>query len=373
MQHIQKDTALGRLLAWLVDQGGSDLHGQAGKPFCYRLHGVLERLPDTVAGIPTESEFAAWIEEAFGGPVAARIYAARELDLSVNFEAVRFRVNGSKQQGLQSLSLRVVPRHTLVLSDLQLPVSLRRLVQVPRGLILATGPTGQGKSTTVRALIEEINRTQKARIITVEDPIEFLFEDQWAQFEQREVGVDTASYADGIRNAMRQDPNVIFVGEMRDAESIFCAMQAAETGHLVLSTLHADTVAQAISRIREYYPASQRDGISSLLARNLRAIICQRLVPNQAGGRTPCLELLTRDAGVESAMINNDLGLLTGIIEASNHVGMHSFDQYLIELYAAEVISLDTLTHYAMNKARTDMLLRGISTPQAILKPDRDR
>jgi twitching motility protein PilT len=373
MQRIAKETAWGQLLAWLVRQGGSDLHGQAGKPICYRLNGVLERVPDAVCATPSEAQFAAWVEEAFGETDAARIHAARELDLSANFETVRFRINASKQQGLQSISFRVVPRHTLMLADLQLPVSLRQLVQSPRGLILATGPTGQGKSTTVRALIEEINRTQKARIITVEDPIEFLFEDQWAQFEQREVGVDTASYADGIRNAMRQDPNVIFVGEMRDAESIFCAMQAAETGHLVLTTLHADTVPQAISRIREYYPADQRDGIASLLGRNLRAIICQRLIPNQSGGRTPCLELLKRDAGVESAIINHDLNLLAGIIEASTHMGMHSFDQYLVELYAADVISLDTLRHYAMNKARTDMLLRGISTPRAILKPERDR
>jgi twitching motility protein PilT len=222
-------------------------------------------------------------------------------------------------------------------------------------------------------LIQEINQTRATRIITIEDPIEYVFEDCLAQFEQREVGIDTASFADGIRNALRQDPNVIFIGEIRDRESIFAAMQAAETGHLVLSTLHADPVAQGIGRIREYYPTSEQANISSLLARNIHTIISQRLLPNVQGTRTPCLEIMKRDAGVQEAIQANNLHLLSGIIEVSLNQGMHTFDQYLIELLAAGIISRETAEYYAVNKHKLDMTLRGIQTCTPILKPDPDR
>ena len=235
----------------------------------------------------------------------------------------------SKLLGIRSCSYRVVPQHRRKLEDLQLHESLLALVAEPRGLLRVPGPTGQGKSTTVRALLQQINEQSAQRIVTVEDPIEYVFTDACSNFEQREVGIDTACFADGIRNAMRQDPNVIFVGEIRDRDSIWAAMQAAETGHLVMTTLHADSVAQAIGRIREFYPSDEKDNISALLARTLPAILCQRLIPNVSGTRTPCLEVLRRDAGVQGAILENNLHLLTGIVESANHVGMHSFDQYL--------------------------------------------
>jgi len=239
--------------------------------------------------------------------------------------------------------------------------------------VLVTGPTSQGKSTTLRALIQEINETRATRIITIEDPIEYIFEGGLSQIEQREVGIDTASFADAIRNAMRQDPNVIFIGEIRDQESIFAAMQAAETGHLVLTTLHADSVAQAIGRIREYYPSAEQSNISSLLGRNINTIICQRLIPNVHGTRTPCLEIMNRDAGVEAAIQSNNLHLLTGIVEVSLNRGMHTFDQYLLELLAAEIITRETALNFAVNKHKLDLALRGIQTLTPILRPDEDR
>jgi twitching motility protein PilT len=259
------------------------------------------------------------------------------------------------------------------LDDLQLPLSLRELLDEPRGLVLLTGPTGQGKSTTARALLQELNESRPVRIITIEDPIEYVFEDDQAQFEQREVGIDTASFADGIRNAMRQDPNVIFVGETRDRASIFAAVQAAETGHLVVTTLHADSVAQAVARLREYYPASEQPILSSLLARNLIAVVSQRLLPNVNGTRTPCLELMRRNAGVEEAIRSNNLLLLTGIIEVSLNEGMHTFDQYLIELLASGVVTRETAERYAVNRHKLDLTLRGITTAPGILRPDEDR
>jgi twitching motility protein PilT len=217
-------------------------------------------------------------------------------------------------------------------------------------------------------LLQQLSEDRASRIITIEDPIEHVFADAKSHFEQREVGIDTPTFADGIRNAMRQDPNVIFIGEIRDRESIWSAMQAAETGHLVVTTLHADSVPQAIGRIREFYPASEQSSVGALLARNLHAIVCQRLVPTVGGGRVPCLELLRRDAGVQQAIGENNLHLLAGIIEASNHVGMHTFDQYLQELLVAGIVDVDTARAFAVNRHRLELALRGIVTSQPILE-----
>jgi len=373
MERVKSGTRLQQLLEWCEAQSATDLHAQAGKTYCIRVHGKLGRVPAETFSEPSGDDLFELLRENFSPEACKRIEHARELDLSFYHGQNRYRANFSKQKGEQSFSFRIVPQQRLKLKDLQLPESLTDLVRESRGLVLVTGPTGQGKSTTVRALIQQINEIQALRIITVEDPIEYVFEDALAQFEQREVGIDTSSFADGIRNAMRQDPNVIFVGEIRDKESIFAAMQAAETGHLVLTTLHADSVAQAIGRIREYYPASEQQNVSSLLARNLNSIINQRLLPNVSGTRTPCLEILKRDAGVQEAIQTNNLHLLTGIIEVSVNQGMHTFDQYLRELLAAGIISEETARQYAINKHRLDMTLRGIVTNVPILKPDEDR
>lgn len=369
MERILPDSRLGQLLDWCQQRSATDLHGQVEKPYCIRVHGQLSRIAPALFPPPSSGELRQMLAETFSPSALNRIEGQMEVDLSFYCKGMRYRANFSKQKGLQSFSFRTVPQQRLKLHDLQLPESLTELVREPRGLILATGPTGQGKSTTLRALIQEINERAPLRIVTIEDPIEYVFEDVQAQFEQREVGIDTASFADGIRNAMRQDPNVIFVGEIRDRESIFAAMQAAETGHLVLTTLHADSVAQAIGRIREFYPTAEQNSISALLARNLNSIINQRLIPNTSGTRTPCLEILRRDAGVQEAIQTNNLQVLAGIIEAAVNQGMHSFDQYLLELLAAGIVTEETARFYAVNKHRLDMTLRGIVTNAPILKP----
>lgn len=364
---------MSRLLDWCQEQEATDLHCQAEKPYSIRVHGRLSWVSIDQFPPPTAEEIQGMLRENFSAAACGRIENECEADLSFYFANHRYRANFSKQKGQQSFSFRTVPQQRLKLKDLQLPNSLADIIQDPRGLVLITGPTGQGKSTTLRALIQEINETRAARIVTVEDPIEYVFEDCLSQFEQREVGIDTKSFGDGIRNAMRQDPNVIFIGEIRDQESIFAAMQAAETGHLVLTTLHADSVAQAIGRIREYYPSSEQANISSLLGRNINTIVCQRLLPNVQGTRTPCLEIMKRDAGVQEAIQNNNLHLLTGIIEVSLNRGMHTFDQYLLELLAAGIVSRETAFQVAVNKHKLDMALRGIQTYTPILKPDEDR
>lgn len=373
MDSVSTATQLGRLLQWICARGASDLHAQEGKPFRYRDAGALSVIPPEAFGGAGHPSLEALLDEALTTATRSRIRNAREHDFSISCGDVRFRVNCSKQQGHQSASFRIVPRQTQTLADLQLPVGLRELIEHLRGVIVLTGPTGQGKSTTARALIQEINLTRACRIVTIEDPIECVFEDELSQFEQREVGVDTESFAAGIRNAMRQDPNVIFVGEIRDAESIFAAMQAAETGHLVLTTLHADGASQAVARIVEFYPHEQRDAIRSLLGRNLKAVVCQRLVPNVQGTRTPCVELLKRDAGVEAAILNNELAMLSGIMEASGQQGMYTFDQYLFELLAQRIVSLETARQFATNRHKLELRITGVRVNQNILRPDAGR
>jgi pilus retraction protein PilT len=307
--------------------------------------------------------------------VSSSIWVADEiLNLSFLCDRLRYRANFSKQQGAQSFSFRVVPQRIPQLDDLQLPATVSELVGEPRGLLLITGAAGQGKSTTACALLQRLNETLALRVITIEDPIEYLFIEDRCQFEQREVGVDTESFAKAIRNAVRQDPEVIFIGEIRDRETVQTAMQAAETGHLVVATLHADSVSQTLDRIRELHPASEQANASALLARSLNAIICQRLVPGTLGKRIPCLEIMRRTAATQDAIARNDLNLLTGIIEASMSEGMHSFDQHLLQHLKRECVTEETARYYAVNWNRLDMEMHGYApSGSGILKRDSER
>lgn len=370
MLTIQPQSQLSEILLWCEQRNASDLHVQPGKRLVIRIHGKLQRIDPNLFPPFSEAEIFHVLQENFPLELCERIRAQREVDLSCYHGYQRYRCNFSKQKGTQSFSFRIVPQQRQSLAELRLPLSLADLIREPRGIMLVTGPTGQGKSTTLRALIQHINETSAMRIITIEDPIEYVFEDYLSQFEQREVGIDTDSFANGIRNAMRQDPNVIFVGELRDKDSIYAAMQAAETGHLVLTTLHADSVPQAIGRIREFYPSSEQDNISSLLARNMNSIICQRLLPHVDGTRVPALEVLKRDRGVQETIQSNNLEMLGGLIESAVGQGMHSMDQYIIQLLADGQISQETARHFAVNKHRLDMVMRGIVTSTAILRPD---
>ncbi len=374
MERVAITTSLGKLLDWCTQQHATDLHAQADHRFAYRVDGKLQRIPQDQFPAPTNEEIMRILGQAFSSSIFQRIEKQHEMDLSFVCEKVRYRANFNKQQGTQSFSFRVVPQKIPKLNDLQLPSSVADLVQQPSGLLLVAGATGQGKSTTACALLQQLNETMALRIITIEDPIEYLFEENQCQFEQREVGVDTESFASGIRNAMRQDPEVIFIGEIRDRESIQAAMQAAETGHLVLATLHADSVTQAIDRIREFHPATEQANASALLARSLNAIICQRLIPSSFERRIPCLEIMKRNAGTQDAIARNDLRLLTGHIEASFNEGMHSFDQYLMQLVKSEYVTMETARHYALNWNRVEMQSNGFAPAMpGILKPDPER
>jgi twitching motility protein PilT len=371
MERIANETSLGSLLGWCGKQNATDLHAQATRRYSYRVDGKLLRIPPEQFPAPSNDDINQMLRLAFSSSIYECIQKRHEMDLSFLCGQVRYRANFNKQQGMQSFSFRVVPQRIPKLDDLQLPATLAALVQEPRGLLLVAGASGQGKSTSACAMLQQLNETTPLRIITIEDPIEYLFEEKQCQFEQREVGVDTDSFGAGIRNAVRQDPEVIFIGEIRDGESVQAALQAAETGHLVLATLHADSAAQAVDRIREFYPAEEQANASALLARTLNAIICQRLVPSTFNRRIPCLEIMKRNLGMQDAIARNDLHLLNGQIETSLHEGMHSFDQYLYQLYQGRRITLETAQYYAVNWNKMEMESRGfVPAMPGILKPD---
>jgi twitching motility protein PilT len=374
MERVDPTTELGKILVWCSGQKATDLHVQADRRYSIRLDGRLRRIVPEQFPEPSNDDVTKILRQGFSSSIYERIAKQHEMDLSFLCAQVRYRANFSKQQGKQSCSFRVVPQHMLKLQDLELPDTVADLVKEPRGLLIVTGASGQGKSTTIRALLQRLNETLALRIITIEDPIEYLFEEDKSQFEQREVGVDTETFADGIRNAVRQDPEVIFLGEIRDADSTLAAMQAAETGHLVLTTLHADSVPRAIDRIREFYPGPDQANASALLARSLNAMICQRLIPSCDGKRIPCLEIMKRNVGTEDAVARNDLALLASNIEASVNEGMHSFDQYLMQLFRRGYVTLETAKHYANNWSRMEMGLHGFAPSSGgLLKPDADR
>jgi twitching motility protein PilT len=368
MERIPADNSLGKILAWCANQRATDIHVQAGRRIAYRVDGKLHRIPSETFHPLDNDALLEVLEESFSDASFERIEKQHETDLYFSCNQLRYRANFSKQQGNQSFSFRVVPQRVLKLDNLQLPPTVLGLINEPRGLVLVTGAAGQGKSTTACAMLQQLNETVPLRIVTIEDPIEYLFEEIHCQFEQREVGVDTESFAAGIRNAMRQDPEVIFIGEIRDRESIHAAMQAAEMGFLVLATLHADSAAQAIERVREFYPITEQPNASALLSRTLAATVSQRLIPSTFDRRIPCVEVMKRNSEIQDAIFRNELLQLNGHIESSLNDGMYSFDQYLQQLYQGGRVTKELAKHYALNRSNVETESREIvSTPPVVV------
>jgi twitching motility protein PilT len=343
-----------KFLAAAVKAGASDIHIKAGAHPTLRVHGVLK---DVQKMDPISVEAM----ERLVGHVLSRIGMSfepttlREYDTSYQVEGVgRFRVNILKQKGQFGAVLRVIPGNVPTLDDLGLPEVLKKLCREERGLILVTGVTGSGKSTTLAAMVNEVNRSARKHIVTIEDPIEFLHEDQLGRVTQREVGADTESFSMALRAALRQDPDVILVGEMRDAITIDTALKAAETGHLVMSTVHTNDAARTIGRIIDVFPHDAQDGVRIRLAENLRGTISQRLLrraDNQ--GRVVAMEIMVMTLTAQELI--KDPGRTPEIkdyIERSRDMyGTQSFDQHLIELYQGGIISLETARQAASNPA----------------------
>jgi twitching motility protein PilT len=343
-----RDKTLEKLLGDVIRSGGSDLLLLAGSPPVMRAAGkmvTLQREPLDVDSL---------LLEFLTPRVREQMEVKGSADLSVRLDqpAARFRVNIHRQRGTLAASFRALPDQIPTLAELNLPLSLAELVKPTRGLVLVCGPTGSGKSTTLAALVGEINRGEARHIITIEDPIEYDHRNEKSVIEQVEVGRDAPSFASALRSALRQDPDVILVGEMRDLETVATALTAAETGHLILSTLHTSDAAQAIHRIVDVFPPTQQTQIKHQLALSLNAVVCQQLVPRSNGaGRSVAVEVLLANHAVRNHIRGDKLQNLISEITLGKRQGMISLEDSLVRLVQQGAISVEDAR---MRSARPD-------------------
>jgi twitching motility protein PilT len=349
------------LLHTVVGQCGSDIHFKAGNPPVIRYDGDLVRLDysplskkdidEVIQEILTEEE--------------ARIFAERsEMDVSYAVsELSRFRVNVSREMGNARLVFRLIPFEIPTIRELKLPLVLEEICKQQRGLVLVTGPTGCGKSTSLAALLTYVNTHQAKHIVTIEDPIEFVHNDKLGMITQRQIGTDTNSFVGAMRAVVRQDPDVIMLGEMRDSETVFAAMQAAETGHLVFSTLHTPDAVDTVNRITDFFPPDQHQQVRNQFATCLRAVVSQRLIPRKSGvGRIAALEILigTPLAKERIKMQVDGSQIMALIEEGRDTYGMQTFDQHLYELWEAESISEEAALQFATSPKDLSLRIRGL-------------
>lgn len=318
------------LLREMHAKGASDLHIAVGAPPSVRIHGSLMALAGEAVS-PVEAENMA--DALLGEERAIRFRTEGELDFAYALPgADRFRINVYRQKGYAAISARSIPERIPTMDQLGLPASLAALAHRPQGLILVTGPTGSGKSSTLAAMIQDVNSKSSKHIVTLEDPIEFMHEHRKSLVHQREVGLDTASFADGLRAALRQDPDVILVGEMRDLETISAAITAAETGHLVLATLHTTDAPKTIDRIIDAFPGHQQPQVRTQLASVLTAVISQRLLPNRGGqGRTCVTEVLINTPAVANLIRSEKIHQIRSVMQTGKAHGMHTLEMNIRE------------------------------------------
>jgi twitching motility protein PilT len=301
------------------------------------------------------------VEQAVPKHAKKRLEEDREVDFSYFAPGVgRFRTNVFQQRGQWCFAMRYVKTEIPSFEELGLLPIIRDIARSPRGIVLVAGSTGSGKSTTLAAMLQHINGTVKKHIITLEDPIEFVFEDNQCVIEQREIGLDTLSFRDGLKHILRQDPDIIMVGEMRDSISFQAAMSAADTGHLVLSTLHTTTAAQSVTRILDFFKAEEREQVRRQLAGTLQAVICQRMVTTVSGGVTPAIEILINTGTVKKLIEENRLDKLGAAIETGGEDGMQNFNQALFQLVKDRKVSEKEALSKATNPQALEMNFKGI-------------
>jgi twitching motility protein PilT len=323
----------------LTEADGSDLHVKVGSPPMLRLQGQLQRMDRPPIGPEETERLAAGIVPADRRGV---LDTKGEVDFAHSVTGLgRFRANVFRQRGSYSMVLRKLRFGGPSIEEVGLPPVVRKLADEPRGLVLVTGPTGSGKTTTLAAMIEHINSTRPAHVVTIEDPIEVLHRDKVASVNQREVGQDTESFLTALRASLRQDPDVILIGEMRDTETVRASLQAAETGHLVLSTLHTVDATETVNRIVDFFPPYQQNQIRVTMAGALRGIVCQRLVPSLAGSRVPCVEVLVNTGRVAERIVDPTLTAeIHDVISEGEFYGMQTFDQHLLRLVTSGAVEI---------------------------------
>jgi twitching motility protein PilT len=350
-----------RLLRLAIEKGASDVHFQVGYLPLYRFHGQLVELRFKTLTPKDTEQMARMLLE--GDPRASSM-DFNELDLAFELPGEgRFRVNMSRQRRFFNIVLRVIPLQIRALDELNLPGVLHDIASLKRGYVLVTGATGMGKSTTIATMINEINRTKKAKIVTVEDPIEFVFTHDKSIITQREIGTDTSSFPDALRAALRQDPDVIMVGEMRDLETVDTSLKAAETGHLVFSTIHTNDVASTINRLVSFFPTEEQMQVRARLADNLKAVVSLRLLPTKKQvGRVPAVEIMRSTRSIQECIRDpGKTAEITDYIGRGRSERMQTFDQHLLDLLRANKISIETALASASNPTdfQTKLALEG--------------
>lgn len=347
-----------RILRIAIEGGASDVHIKVGSPITFRIDG---NLVDVEAPKPTAEWMENVLEQIIPVHLKDVLQNEREIDFSYYSENVgRFRTNCFQQRGSFALAMRYVKTDIPSFEDLGLIPVLKGIAEAPRGIVLVSGTTGCGKSTTLAAMIQHINESSRKHIVTLEDPIEFVFTDDKSVIEQREVGLDSRSFAAGLKHVLRQDPDVIMIGEMRDATSFSAAMSAADTGHLVLSTLHTTNAAQSVTRILDFFKSEERDQIRRQLAGTLKAVICQRMVGRIGGGVIPAIEVLINTGTVRKLIEENRLEKLGTAIETGGEDGMQNFNQSLLSLVKDRLVTEEEALSKAANADALKMNFQGI-------------
>jgi len=347
-----------RILKTAVDGGASDVHLKIATPVVFRINRQLIAIE---CPYPTQEWMNSVVDQVAPSHLKKRLEQEREIDFSYYVPTIgRFRTNLFQQRGQWCLAMRYVKTIVPSFEELGLLDQIRKIAESPRGIVLVAGSTGCGKSTTLAAMIEHINANFKKHIITLEDPIEYVFEDNQCVVEQREVGLDTLSFHHALKHVLRQDPDIIMIGEMRDSISFTAAMSAADTGHLVLSTLHTTNASQSVSRILDFFKADEREQIRRQLAGTLQAVVCQRMVGTLNNSMTPALEIMINTPTVKKLIEENRLDKLPAAIETGQDDGMLNFNQALFNLVKQGRVSEKEALSKASNPQALEMNFKGI-------------
>ncbi|HXB97790.1 MAG TPA: type IV pilus twitching motility protein PilT, partial [bacterium] len=356
--HIQE------LLSVMVEKKASDIHIKVGRPPLLRVNGELE--PMEMASLTAE-QVTDLAKQILSERQLQSFDLKNEIDTAYHWEGVaRFRANIFRQKSQLSMVMRIIPTNIPSLDDLDVPEIYKKIATAERGLVLVTGSTGSGKSTSLAAMINEINAHNHEHIVTIEDPIEFVHPDKLSSVCQREVGLDTETFASALRYLLRQDPDVILIGEMRDTETVRAAVSAAETGHMVFSTLHTMDAVQTLDRILDFFPSDQQPQIRQQLSVALKAVISQRLVIRADGtGRIPAAEVMVVTPVIKSLILENRFKSIGQYIKDGEQEGMMSFDQCLVRLYRSGKITKETALNQASSPAEVELSLKGIVSSKA--------
>jgi len=356
------------ILAKAIEVGASDVHINVGMPPVLRKNTELSEVDFP----PVSNEHAKEMVLAMIGPDRFKKFQEkRDLDFSTSIDdGHRFRVNAHYQRDTIAIAFRVIPNQVFALDDLHLPPIAKELTDLPRGLVLVTGHTGSGKSTTLAAMVGLINTNYRKHIITLEDPIEYLIENKNSMIEQREIGSDCPQFASGLKHVLRQDPDIIMVGEMRDLETTSFTITAAETGHLVFSTLHTNNASQTIERIIDIYPATQQNQIRTMLANTLQAVISQTLFKRtDEPGMVPCVEILLCTSAVRNCIRENRIYEIPNIIETSRRLGMQTLDSSITDMYFQGYIDREEAIMRSSNPAKMEKILVPINEFEVVQQP----